>query len=65
MPNHPRSDDVILGGQNPAPIKGAVLGGLEGLKRRLASAPVEQQLVALSEALNYGEQVREPMKQIL
>jgi len=55
MPNQPRNDDVILGGQNPAAMSGAVLGGLEGLKRRLASAPVEQQLVALSEALNYGE----------
>jgi hypothetical protein len=32
-----------------------VLGGLEGVKRRLASDAVEQKIAALSEAFNYGQ----------
>ncbi|MFB2917096.1 WD40 repeat domain-containing protein [Aerosakkonema funiforme] len=51
----PRESDAILGGQNPAPASAVVLGGLEGVKRRLASPDIEQQLTALKEAFNYGE----------
>ncbi|WP_414621287.1 hypothetical protein [Calothrix sp. CCY 0018] len=32
--NQPRRFDVVLGGKNPAPVTGAVLGGIEGVKRR-------------------------------
>jgi hypothetical protein len=64
MPNQPRNDDVILGGQNPAPVSG-VLGGLEGVKRRLASAAIEQQFAALSEALKYGEAGLDLLIQVL
>lgn len=54
-PNQPRDDDAVLGGQNPAPFGSVVLGGLEGVKMRLAIAPtVEQKVAALSEALKYG-----------
>ncbi|MUG97547.1 hypothetical protein F7734_36575 [Scytonema sp. UIC 10036] len=55
--NQPRVDDAVLGGQtvSPAPVNGAVLGGLEGVRRRLANPVVEQKVAALKEALKYGE----------
>ena len=59
-PSQPKAYDVVLGGQTPIPMNGAVLGGLAGVKRRFArhngdsAYCVEQQLDALAEALNYG-----------
>lgn len=54
-PNQPREDDAVLGGQAPPPVGGVILGGLEGVKNRLASPVVEARIAALSEALKYGE----------
>jgi WD40 repeat protein len=54
-PNQPASDDAVLGGQNPQPINAAVLGSIEGVKRRLASGDVAQRIAALPEALKYGQ----------
>lgn len=54
-PYQPRYYDAVKGGQNPPPITGAVLGGVPGVKKRLASADVEQRLAALKDALNYGQ----------
>lgn len=51
----PAADDAVLGGQNRALVSDAVLGGIEGVKRRLASTFLEQQIAALVEALNYGK----------
>lgn len=53
-PNQPRDYDAVLGGQILPPQGSAILGGLEGVKSRLASAVVEQRAAALKEALNYG-----------
>jgi len=53
-PNQPREFDAVLGSQSPALDGTAVLGGLKGVKRRLASTTVEQRIAALKEALNYG-----------
>ena len=54
--NRPRVYDAVLGGQLSPPKDGVVLGGIEGVKRRLAIATSpEQQTVAVAEALNYGE----------
>lgn len=53
--NQPRSYDVVLGGQTPTPINAAVLGGVAGVRRRLASQNVAQRVAALSEALKYGQ----------
>jgi hypothetical protein len=50
----PTEYDAVLGGQTPAPIDAVVLGGLEGVKRRLASPVVAQRVAALSEAIKYG-----------
>ncbi|GET35872.1 formylglycine-generating enzyme family protein [Microseira wollei] len=54
-PNQPKEYDAVLGGQNSPPIYAAVLGGIEGVKKRLASPVVEVRIAALSDALKYGE----------
>ncbi|HEY9611343.1 formylglycine-generating enzyme family protein [Allocoleopsis sp.] len=54
-PPQPRTDDAVLGGTAPSPVGCVVLGGLEGVKRRLAAAASEQRVAALKEALQYGE----------
>lgn len=53
-PNQPQTYDAVLGGQHPAPMGAMVLGGLEGVKRRLASPVVEHRIAALAETLKYG-----------
>jgi len=54
--NFPRADDAVLGDEALPLVGGVVLGGIEGVKRRLAvTTAVEQRLAALSDALNYGE----------
>ncbi|AFZ06165.1 protein of unknown function DUF323 [Oscillatoria nigro-viridis PCC 7112] len=53
--NQPREYDAVLGGQNPPPIDAAVLGGISGLKSRLASPVVYIRISALPEAPKYGE----------
>ncbi|MEO1376882.1 MAG: HEAT repeat domain-containing protein [Cyanobacteria bacterium J06635_10] len=54
--NQPNQYDAVLGGNAPPPVTGAVLGGIEGVKKRLASADVKAQVAALKEALNYEEE---------
>jgi hypothetical protein len=53
--NRPRVYDAVLGSQEKAPPGAVVLGGLEGVKRRLAHPVIEQRIAALEEALKYGE----------
>ncbi|MUH01401.1 hypothetical protein F7734_57695 [Scytonema sp. UIC 10036] len=38
--NQPRKDGTVLGGENPPPVAGVVLGGLEGVKHCLLSTGV-------------------------
>ena len=52
-PNQPRKYDAVLGGQ--APSNSAILGGLEGIKRRLGSPVETRRITALAEAIKYGE----------
>src|ERR671933_1273892 len=54
-PSQPRTDDVVLGGAAPLPVDGVVLGGLEGVKKRLTAPAVLERVGALKEALHYGE----------
>lgn len=54
-PNQPTQYDAVQGGQAPPPSSGVILGGIEGVKRRLASPVARARIAALSEALNYGE----------
>ncbi len=53
--NRPKKYDLVLGGSNPPPVDGVVLGGIEGVKSRLASDNIKSQISALSEAFNYGD----------
>lgn len=54
--NYPRDFDSVLGGNFPPPIDSVVLGGVEGIKRRLSNPVAKTRVVALLEALNYGEE---------
>ncbi|MEH1873587.1 hypothetical protein [Nostoc sp.] len=53
--SQPKEYDAVLGGQAHPPIDGLVLGGIEGVNRRLTSATIEQKVIALQDALKYGE----------
>ncbi|MEQ9551587.1 MAG: LamG domain-containing protein [Coleofasciculus sp. G3-WIS-01] len=53
--HRPRNDDMVLGGQNPPPTQGVVLGGIAGVRMRLTSPVVDQRLTAITEATAYGD----------
>ncbi|WP_375510754.1 hypothetical protein [uncultured Nostoc sp.] len=53
--NQPRPFDVVLGSQIPTPGDAAVLGGLPGVKQRLASTAPQNRIAALKEALQHGD----------
>ncbi|MEG4959461.1 MULTISPECIES: formylglycine-generating enzyme family protein [unclassified Microcoleus] len=53
--SQPREYDAVKGGESQVPLAAAVLGGISGVKSRLASPIVEVKIAALSEALKYGE----------
>ncbi|MGL5064441.1 MAG: hypothetical protein ACRC62_31015 [Microcoleus sp.] len=53
--NQPREYDVVKGGQDRPPIDAAVLGGIQGVKSRLASSVFAVRIAALSEAMKYGD----------
>lgn len=56
--NQPRDYDAVKGGNNSPPLTGVVLGGLPGVKHRLASSVVEVRLAALKDVLNYRQGVK-------
>jgi hypothetical protein len=53
--NKPSEFDAVLGKQVQTPMYGVVLGGIEGVKTRLESADIEVIIIALKDAVNYGE----------
>jgi GUN4-like. len=55
MSSQPREYDAVLGSDNTVAPTDAVLGGIEGVKRRLAIGDIKSRIIALSQALNYGE----------
>ncbi|MEG4166530.1 MULTISPECIES: hypothetical protein [unclassified Microcoleus] len=55
QPQNPREYDAILGGQTPPSLGAMVLGGLPGVRSRLASSHLASQIGAMSEACRYGE----------
>ncbi|MGB3640202.1 MAG: HEAT repeat domain-containing protein [Rivularia sp. (in: cyanobacteria)] len=65
MSEQPREFDAVLGGNNPPPVTGVVLGGIEGVKLRLSNPVVEVKLAALSDALKYGDKGLELVIQAL
>ena len=55
-PNQPREDDAVLGEQAPPPVNAVILGGIEGVKKRLRSKDEKVRIAALHDALNYGDE---------
>ncbi|WP_409881921.1 hypothetical protein [Nostoc sp. DedQUE02] len=53
--NQPREFDAVLGGEAAPPVQGVVLGGIEGVKQRLASFLVKARIDAVNDALQYGD----------
>lgn len=53
--NQPNAFDAVLGGQAIAPSGSVVLGGLEGIRRRLSTGKVEERVAAVWDAPNYGQ----------
>jgi hypothetical protein len=51
----PQDCDLVLGGQQPNPINGAVLGGLTGLNQRFEKDDLQQKLAALVEAARHKD----------
>ena len=52
----PREYDLVLGGNNPPPTNGLVLGGIDGLKLQFSHAiSEEKQIVILKQAIVYGD----------
>ncbi|MFN6461007.1 MAG: WD40 repeat domain-containing protein [Nostoc sp. DedVER02] len=59
MPDNPKQPgeyDAVLGGKNPPPVDGVVLGGLEGAKQRFASSDENYRFLALSQLINYRQE---------
>ena len=54
--NKPKGYDLVLGGNNPPPVDGLVLGGIAGIKRRLESNNTEIIKSALSDAISYKDE---------
>lgn len=63
--NQPRKDDAVLGRQSLPSIQSLVLGGIDGVKRRLSSPVIEVRVAALKDALNYGDTGLEVVLQAL
>ncbi|MCU0544246.1 MAG: hypothetical protein MUE44_19060 [Oscillatoriaceae cyanobacterium Prado104] len=54
-PDRPTEYDAVLGGAAQIPTNAAVLGGIAGVKKRLASAIIEERIAAVGDAIKYGE----------
>ncbi|BAZ15289.1 leucine rich repeat variant [Calothrix sp. NIES-4071] len=53
MEDNKREYDAVLGGQAAPPVNGVVLGGIEGVRRRLGNADVNVRVEAVLDALTY------------
>lgn len=58
----PKDTDAVLGGQT-TPKRGLVLGGIEGLRKRLKSSDQKERLVGLQQVDNYGNQGLQILKE--
>lgn len=54
QPNQPGAYDAVLGGKASPLVEGVVLGGIHGVKSRLASHVIASRVAALYQAFNYG-----------
>jgi hypothetical protein len=55
LPQQPQSFDAVLGDQTLAANSSAVLGGIDGIKTRLHSENIHIVILALKDAMNYGD----------
>ncbi|RUT02246.1 hypothetical protein DSM106972_063210 [Dulcicalothrix desertica PCC 7102] len=53
--NQPQEFDAVIGGNASPTLNDVVLGGIQGVKKRLESEDEEQQVAALEDALKYGD----------
>ena len=53
--NQPSYSDLVMGGQTPNLRGSLVLGGIDGIKKQLASNSELQRCEALYQAVKYGE----------
>ncbi len=64
-PKYPQADDAVLGGKHLSGMNDAILGGLEGVKQKLASNSEQKRIIALNEALEYGQEGLELLLYVL
>jgi hypothetical protein len=51
----PQKFDAVLGNQTPIATGSVILGGIEGIKTRLNSNRLQVKMLALKDAMNYGD----------
>ncbi|UBF25562.1 STM4015 family protein [Kovacikia minuta CCNUW1] len=61
----PRDSDAVLGGNNPAPVQGAILGGIAGIQQKLSHPDLTIRLEALDQAWGYGKAGKVCLEQAL
>jgi hypothetical protein len=55
QPQRPQNFDAVLGNQNIASPGSVILGGIEAVKTRLNSDSIQVKILALKDAMNYGD----------
>jgi hypothetical protein len=55
MHQRPQNSDAVLGNQTSIANGSVVLGGIEGVKTRLTSENIHVRILALKDAINYGD----------
>jgi hypothetical protein len=53
--NQPNSNDAILGNNTTAPVNSGILGGIDGIRQKLANTDLALRIEALEQAWAYGE----------
>ena len=62
----PREYDLVLGGNNPPPVDGVVLGGIAGVKRKFSTNLSDIETITIfKEALKYGDTGEDWLYEIL
>ncbi|VEP13184.1 putative Pentapeptide repeat family protein [Hyella patelloides LEGE 07179] len=63
---NPSEYDLVLGGDNPPPVDGLVLGGIEGVKRKFSSSNTDKETIRIfKEALKYDDIGKDWLYEIL
>lgn len=54
-PDQPKEFDAVRGGEVAAPLHSTILGGIEGIKRRLKNPDSQVKIAALQDGIKYGD----------